>query len=96
MRNLLGAALSLPARVLGVVDRDRVAGRRASLRADRAMIEVRGLQRPDASQYGQRLVHALQELAGVAWAGVNAPLRRAVIALEPSAPKPSALESSAA
>jgi cation-transporting ATPase I len=83
--NLLGAALSLPARVLDVVDRDRVAGRRASLRADRAMIEVRGLQRPDGSQYAQRLVQALQELPGVAWAGVNAPLRRAIIALEPSA-----------
>jgi cation-transporting ATPase I len=83
--NLLGAALSLPARVLDVVDRDRVAGRRASLRADRAMIEVRGLQRPDGSQYAQRLVQALQELPGVAWAGVNAPLRRAIIALDPSA-----------
>jgi hypothetical protein len=83
--NLLGAALSLPARVLDVVQRDRVAGRRASLRADRAMIEVRGLERPDASQYPQRLVQAMQELPGVAWAGVNAPLRRAVIALEPSA-----------
>ncbi|MGB8962916.1 MAG: hypothetical protein WCC38_13305 [Pseudonocardiaceae bacterium] len=44
----------------------------------------------------QRLVAALQELPGVSWAGVNTPLRRAVIALEPSAPKPSALESSAA
>jgi hypothetical protein len=49
------------------------------------MIEVRGLQRPDGSQYAQRLVQALQELPGVAWAGVNAPLRRAIIALEPSA-----------
>jgi cation-transporting P-type ATPase I len=83
--NLLGAALSLPARVLDVMQRDRVAGRRASLRADRAMIEVRGLERPDASQYPQRLVQAMQELPAVTWAGVNAPLRRAVIALEPSA-----------
>jgi len=83
--NLLGAALSLPARVLDVMQRDRVAGRRASLRADRAMIEVRGLERPDASQYPQRFVQAMQELPAVAWAGVNAPLRRAIIALEPSA-----------
>jgi calcium-translocating P-type ATPase len=83
--NLLGIALALPGRVLDAVDRDRVAGRRASLRGDRAMIEVRGVQRPDGSGYAERFVRALQELPGVAWAGVNAALGRVIIALESSA-----------
>jgi calcium-translocating P-type ATPase len=71
--------------MLDVVDRDRVGGRRASLRSGRAMIEVRRGQRPDGSRYGEQLVRRLQELPGVAWACVNAPLGRVIVALEPSA-----------
>jgi magnesium-transporting ATPase (P-type) len=81
---LVGVAWSLPGRMLDVIDRDRVAGRRASLRNNRAMIEVRGVQRPDGAQLREALVAALEQLPGVAWAGVNAPLARLIVALNPT------------
>jgi cation-transporting ATPase I len=85
---LVGAAYSLPRRVLDLVDRDRVAGRRASLRGDRAMIEVRGVGRPDGARFGARLVHTLEELPGVRWTGLNAPLGRVIVTLEHSGAPP--------
>lgn len=81
---LVGAMRSLPRRVLDVVDRDRVAGRRASLRGDRAMIEIRGVGRPDGGRFGARLVPALEKLPGVRWAGLNASLGRVIVTLERS------------
>jgi hypothetical protein len=79
---LVDTARSLPRWVLDVVDRDRVAGRRASLRGDRAMIEVRGVGRPDGARFGAQLVGVLEGLAGVRWAGLNAPLARVIVTLE--------------
>jgi cation-transporting ATPase I len=79
---LVGTARSLPRWVLDVVDRDRVAGRRASLRGDRAMIEVRGVGRADGVRFGARLMGVLEQLAGVRWAGFNAPLARMIVTLE--------------
>jgi cation-transporting ATPase I len=79
---LVDTARSLPRWMLDAVDRDRVAGRRASLHGDRAMIEVRGVGRPDSAGYGIRLVQALEELGGVRWAGLNAPLGRVIVTLE--------------
>lgn len=83
LTDLLDAALSAPKRVFDALDRDQIDSRRASLRGDRAMIEIRGVQRPDGAQYGAALVQALQQLPGVSWAVVNAPLSRVVVALAP-------------
>ncbi|HZD14287.1 MAG TPA: hypothetical protein VE196_04010, partial [Pseudonocardiaceae bacterium] len=79
---LVDTARSLSKRMLDVVDRDRVAGRRASLHGDRAMIEVRGVGRPNGARYGIRLVGALEEMAGVRWAGLNTPLARVIVILQ--------------
>ncbi|HKS51497.1 MAG TPA: hypothetical protein VJS67_06470, partial [Pseudonocardiaceae bacterium] len=86
LTGLLGAALALPGRVLEALDPDQVAGRRATVRDDQATIELRCAQRPNGSRYSQTLVHELQQLPGVVWACVNAPLNRVIIALTPTNP----------
>lgn len=83
---LAGAALSTPRRLLDAVDRNKVAGRRASLRGNRAMIEVHGVGRADAAAFGERLAAALAEVTGVEWARLNAPLGRVVVALSDQNP----------
>jgi cation-transporting ATPase I len=75
----LGAP-SLPARLLNAVVPDRVQGRRAWADQDRAAIEVRGLNRPGSSARATRIVVALESQPGVAWARVNAPLGRVIVA----------------
>ncbi len=82
----LGAA---PRRALDVVDRQRVNGRRANLHGNRAMIEVRGLDRPDGAAYGHRLVDVLETVPGVRWAGVNAALGRVIVAVGDGDVRPS-------
>ncbi len=74
----LGAP-SLPA-LLNAVVPDRVQGRRAWADQDRAAIEVRGLNRPGSSARATRIVVALESQPGVAWARVNAPLGRVIVA----------------
>ncbi|MBV8993819.1 MAG: hypothetical protein JO287_08980, partial [Pseudonocardiales bacterium] len=88
LTGLLGAALALPGRVLQALETDRVAGRRASLRHGRATIEVRCAQQPNGSRYSETLAGELQQLPGVLWACVNAPLSRVIVALSPSPPTP--------
>jgi cation-transporting ATPase I len=88
LTGLLGVALALPGRVLEVLETDRVGGRRASLRHGRATIEVRCAQRPNGSRYSEILVRDLQQLPGVRWACVNAPLSRVIVALDTTPPTP--------
>ncbi|MDQ3901438.1 MAG: hypothetical protein M3319_13710, partial [Actinomycetota bacterium] len=88
LTGLLGAALALPGRVLEALETDRVAGRRATLRHCRATIEVRCAQHPNGSRYSETLARELQRLPGVLWACVNAPLARAIVALDPTPPTP--------
>jgi cation-transporting P-type ATPase I len=88
LTGLLGAALALPGRVIEALETDRVAGRRASLRHGRATIEVRCAQHSNGSRYSETLARELQQLPGVLWACVNAPLARAIVALDPTPPTP--------
>jgi cation-transporting ATPase I len=88
LTGLLGAALALPGRVLEALETDRVAGRRAILRNGRATIEVRCAQQPNGSRYSETLTRELQQLPGVHWACVNAPLSRVIVALDPTPPIP--------
>ena len=88
LTGLLGAALALPGRVLEALETDRVAGRRASLRHGRATIEVRCAQQPNGSRYSEILARELQQLPGVQWACVNAPLSRVIVSLSATPPTP--------
>ncbi|HEX6403774.1 MAG TPA: HAD-IC family P-type ATPase [Pseudonocardiaceae bacterium] len=88
LTGLLGAALALPGRVLEALETDRVAGRRASLRHGRATIEVRCAQQPNGSRYSETLARELQQLPGVQWACVNAPLSRVIVSLSATPPTP--------
>ena len=72
---------SLPRRLLDAVVPQRVGGRRAWVADGRAVIEVRGVNRPDRSGYITAVEQALEASAGVEWARVNAPLGRVVVAL---------------
>jgi cation-transporting ATPase I len=85
-RRVLRAAVEAPRRVLDVVDREQVDGRRANRRHQCAMIEVQGLDRVGAGVLGRAVVAEVQRLPGVEWAGVNHMLGRVVVALEQDGP----------
>jgi len=61
-------------------------GRGACIRDGRAIIEVRGARRPDAAGLGDQLAKALEQVPGVRWARLNAPLERVIVGLEAEAP----------
>jgi magnesium-transporting ATPase (P-type) len=76
------AVREVPRRLMDGVDRDRMNGRRASARGDRAMIEARGLERPGGGDYQRELIAALEAVPGVRWAGANAALGRVIVAFD--------------
>jgi cation-transporting P-type ATPase I len=94
----VAGALLAPGRLPGASDllealrQGRVGGRRASVRDGRAIIEVRGARSPGAEQLGDKLARTLEELPGVNWARLNAPLERVIAGLaEDGAPPLTAL-----
>jgi hypothetical protein len=50
-------------------------------------IEVRGVEREGGEALAQRVEQVLEQLPGVAWARVNAPSGRVIIAIEPPEPR---------
>jgi calcium-translocating P-type ATPase len=60
--------------------------RRTPLVTDRLSIDVPGVDRPDAGAYRQALCTAVQGVAGVSWAVVNAPLQRLIVGIGQPAP----------
>jgi calcium-translocating P-type ATPase len=85
---LAGAVLPSPGKLREVLGQGRVEGRRACVRDDRAIIEVRGGRRPDAAGFGDRLARALEEMPGVTWARLNAPLEHVFVGLKADEPPP--------
>ncbi|MBV9207025.1 MAG: hypothetical protein JO037_16895, partial [Actinobacteria bacterium] len=78
-----GVALPDPGELLGTLR----PGRRAHARDGVAVIEVRSA----AAGLGDRLARALEEVPGVRWARLNAPLGQVIVGLEPEAPSLAAL-----
>jgi len=72
---------AVPRQVLDVVSPGEVAGRRAWQSTDRAVIEIRGLERPGHRGRVGDLQRQLEGLPGVGWARVNIPVARVVVAL---------------
>ncbi|HEY0698173.1 MAG TPA: heavy-metal-associated domain-containing protein, partial [Micromonospora sp.] len=56
-------------------------------RPGRHHIEVRGVAQPDGELLARRVERALARVPGVAWARVNAPSGRVVVAVEPPEPR---------
>ncbi|MEV4753951.1 cation-translocating P-type ATPase [Micromonospora sp. NPDC049559] len=76
-----GAALHRAARAAGLSRRG------VWSRDGRHHIEVRGVAEPDGEPLARRVEEELGQLTGVAWARVNAPTGRVVVAVEPPEPR---------